>query len=236
MGIFHFKQFDIDDRGCGMKICSDSVTFGAWFLPAHHKALSVLDIGAGSGLLSLMAAQCMPEAIITGIEIDRAASAAARLNFTNSPWANRLSIDNTDFALYNPSAKIDIILSNPPFFTNGLLAPDSQRATARHETSLTTTSLLAFAKRHIAKDGHLGLILPVERTDNTIFEAELAELKLRRLCTVIPRKSKAPVRALFDFSPSDGSCCQETIVIRDASGAPTENYISVVQQFYTKIS
>ena len=90
MGVFHFRQFDIDDRDCGMKICSDSVTFGAWFLPQHTQAHTVLDIGAGSGLLSLMAAQCMPHAEITGIEIDEAAAAAARHNFAASQWARRL--------------------------------------------------------------------------------------------------------------------------------------------------
>ena len=68
--MFRFKQFHVDDSGCGMKICSDSVLLGAWFLPSHSHAASVLDIGAGSGLLSLMAAQVCPEASVTGIEID----------------------------------------------------------------------------------------------------------------------------------------------------------------------
>ena len=70
MGVFHFKQFDVDDSGCGMKICSDSVLLGAWFLPEYSSAASVLDIGAGSGLLALMAAQVCTGAHVTGIEID----------------------------------------------------------------------------------------------------------------------------------------------------------------------
>lgn len=236
MGVFHFRQFDIDDRDCGMKICSDSVTFGAWFLPRHEEARSLLDIGAGSGLLSLMAAQCMPLAEITGIEIDEAAATAARHNFAASPWAERLQIENSDFSLFCPVSSVDIIISNPPFFTTGLLASDSQRAAARHEATLTTAALFAFARRHLAPDGHLGLILPADRADDTIFEAELAGLKLRRQCSVIPREGKAPVRALFDFSPADGVYSMESLVIRNSDGKPTDRYTSLVQSFYTKIS
>ena len=205
MGVFHFRQFDIDDRDCGMKICSDSVTFGAWFLPQHTQAHTVLDIGAGSGLLSLMAAQCMPHAEITGIEIDEAAAAAAEHNFAASQWSRRLKIENTDFSLFTPSSAVDIII-------------------------------FAFARQHLAPDGHLGLILPADRADDIIFEAELAALKLRRFCSVIPREGKAPVRALFDFSPTDGPCASESIVIRDSNGIVTDRYTAIVQPFYTKIS
>ena len=80
MGVFHFKQFDIDDSGCGMKICSDSVLLGAWFFPRHKRARRVADVGAGSGLLSLMAAQILPGASIVGLEIDSDAARAARAN------------------------------------------------------------------------------------------------------------------------------------------------------------
>lgn len=236
MGIFRFKQFDIDDRGCGMKICSDSVTFGAWFLPPFGAAKSVLDIGAGSGLLALMAAQCMPSAIITGIEIEECASEAAAHNFKGSPWAERLTVAVTDFSLFELDTQPDIIISNPPFFTSGMLASDVRRAGARHEATLTAASLLSFASRHLHRDGHLGVILPADRVDDTVFKAELAALKLRRLCFVVPRAGKAPVRALFDFSPSDGPITEENIVIRNADGEFTPEYISLVQPFYTKIS
>ncbi|MDE5631473.1 MAG: methyltransferase, partial [Muribaculaceae bacterium] len=140
MVVFNFRQFDVDDSGCGMKICSDSVLLLELFLPQHTQAHTVLDIGAGSGLLSLMAAQYMSQAEITGIEIDEAAAAAARHNFAASQWARRLKIENTDFSLFTPSSAVDIIISNPPFFTAGLIAPDSRRATARHEAYLTSTS------------------------------------------------------------------------------------------------
>lgn len=236
MGIFHFKQFDVDDHDCGMKICSDSVTFGAWFLPPYTEANSVLDIGAGSGLLALMAAQCMPQAQITAIEIDASAAEAALRNFEKSPWSAGLTVENTDFNMFTPQEKVDIIISNPPFFTTGMLARDSRRAGARHEVSLTSVSLINFARHNLQPEGHLGIILPADRVDDTVFQAELAALKLRRLCFIVPRIGKAPVRALFDFSPSDGPFVEENIAIRTADGELSPRYISLVQPFYTKIS
>ena len=97
MGVFHFKHFDIDDHGCGMKICSDSVLLAAWFLPPYRDALTVADIGTGSGVLALLAADIMPKAKIIAIEKDTAAAEAASRNFTASPWADRLTTVNADF-------------------------------------------------------------------------------------------------------------------------------------------
>ncbi len=236
MSVFHFRQFDVDDHGCGMKICSDSVTFGAWFLPPHSSAATVVDVGAGSGLLSLMAAQRMLSARITGLESDPSASAAARTNFEKSPWGTRLNIVEGDFADYTPDNKVDIILSNPPFFTTGMLAPDSSRASARHENSLTAAALFAFSKKYLKPDGHLGVILPADRTDNAVFEAELAGLKLRRMCTIVPRTGKPAIRTLFDFSPADGHAIVSTLTVRKADGILSDEYIALVEPFYMKIS
>ena len=111
MGVFHFKQFDIDDSGCGMKICSDSVLLGAWFFPRHKRARRVADVGAGSGLLSLMAAQILPGASIVGLEIDSDAARAARANFSASPWAERLAIVEGNFADYSAAEPFDLIIS-----------------------------------------------------------------------------------------------------------------------------
>lgn len=236
MSVFSFKQFDVDDYGCGMKICSDSVTFGAWFLSRYAEARSVLDIGAGSGLLALMAAQCMPEARITAVEIDPGAAAAATRNLRSSRWTARFDVVSDDFNLFTPAAKADIIVSNPPFFTTGLLAPDPQRAAARHGCTLTTRSLFAYARRWLAADGHLGLILPAERLDDAIFEGELEGLKLRRYGHIIPRRGKSPIRALFDFSITDGPIERTDVVMREADGTLTEDYRNLVQPFYIKIS
>ena len=236
MGTFHFKQFDIDDHGCGMKICSDSVTFGAWFFPPYSTAKSVIDIGTGSGLLSLIAAQFLPEASIIGLDIDEGAVSAASLNFKMSPWAERLKVEHTDFSKFTPSQAPQLIICNPPFFTNGALASDKVRASARHEDSLTIPRLMHYANSLLTPTGHLGVILPSDRTDDTIFHAELAGMKLRRMCEIIPKNGKAPIRTLFDFSRNDGPSVTETLFIRDKNGCPSNEYINLVDSLYIKIS
>ena len=85
MGVFQFTRFAVDDHGCGMKICSDSVLLAAWFLSPYSDRLSVADVGSGSGVLALLAADIMPQARIAGVELDSSAAAAASANFCASP-------------------------------------------------------------------------------------------------------------------------------------------------------
>lgn len=236
MGVFRFKQFDVDDSGCGMKICSDSVLLGAWFLPAVSGARHVADVGAGSGLLSLMAAQCCPDAEITALEIDHAAAMAATRNFALSPWNKRLALAEGHFADFTPRHPFDIIISNPPYFANGEKAEDRARATARHQATLSYQSLLAYAAATLAEGGHIGLIAPATLADDIIFEAELKGLKLRRLRHVCAKAGKAAGRTMFDFCTTDGDTLCDTLHIRNEDGSLNDLYTAIVEPFYIKIS
>lgn len=133
---FTFKQFHIDDMNCGMAVGTDSVVLGAWAQLTAAK--TVLDIGAGSGLLSLMAAQ-RSQAHITSVELDTSAAEACQHNFHNSPWANRLTLVNSsiqDFCQHIEYQEyFDHIICNPPYFEQGTQAIQSQRAMARHTDS-----------------------------------------------------------------------------------------------------
>lgn len=234
MGVFRFKQFDVDDSGCGMKICSDSVLLGAWFLPEYSSAASVLDIGAGSGLLALMAAQVCTGAHVTGIEIDPKAAAAARANFATSPFASRLSLTEGDFGSCNFPTSYDLIISNPPYFTTGERSADSSRRTARHQASLSYEAI--FNKTNLIKPlGHIGLVSPGEFEHDIIFHAEMAGLKLRRLLRICTSTSARPTRLLWDFSPTDGSMVENTLKLRNSSGELTETYRRLVEAFYIKL-
>lgn len=238
MSVFHFKNFDVDDCGCGMKICSDSVLLAAWFMedriPMHPR--SVLDIGTGSGILALLAAEILPEAHITGIEIDESAARAADANFKASPWSDRLEIVNSSFKTFAPTAPADIIISNPPFFTNGIEATDCARATARHQSDLNYSSLIRYAAAKLIKNGHLGLISPAEFESDIIFEAELAGLKLHRLCRVASTATKIPSRLLWDFARTDITPQIETLTLRDSVGLYSVSYRSLVEKYYQKFS
>lgn len=235
MGKFSFKQFDIDDSGCGMKIGSDSVVLAPWFLNRYRDARTLLDVGAGSGLLSLMGAQILPSAQIIGVEIDASAASAAQTNASLSPWASRIEIINQDITQFATNQKFDLIISNPPYFTNGESAPETRRATARHQSELTFSTLLKFASRHLSPNGHLGFISPVEQESDIIFEAELAGLKLSRLCRLQTIAGKAPKRLLWDFAKQEVLSEMSTLAMRALSNEYTSEYKILVDPFYLNL-
>lgn len=229
MAVFHFKQFDVDDRDCGMKVCSDSVLLGGWFFRFYPEAHRVLDVGSGSGLLTLIAAQFCPDAEITGIEIDPEAAATSSYNFAKTRWAERLHTFSGSFEHY-PATQADLIVCNPPYFTNGALAQCDRRAAARHQNSLTYSALASFAAANLSADGHLGLVAPAEFEDTIIFNCELAGLQLARLCRVktTPRRS-APTRVMFDFSRRAAVPSISEMAIR------SDEYMALVGDLYVKI-
>lgn len=233
--LFHFKQFKVDDAGCGMKICSDSVLLASWFLPKYPEAKIIVDVGTGSGVLALMAAQVCHQAQIMALEIDESAAAAAKFNFRNSPWCDRLDLFCGNFADYEPCDKVDLIISNPPYFRNGETAPDKLRAAARHQSELGYSSLLAYAARNLAPDGHLGMVSPSEAYDDILFAAELAGLKLRGVCKVKTSQRKDFTRILWDFALNDGFIEETQLSIRINGNEYSPEYIELVNPYYTKI-
>lgn len=235
MGVFHFKHFDIDDHGCGMKICSDSVLLAAWFLPSYREARTVADVGAGSGILAMMAADIMPDAIITAIEKDTAAAEAASRNFTASPWADRLTTVNADFVDFAAEGnhKFNLVISNPPYFTTGAQATDAARAAARHQDTLSYDTILT--ANILEPGGHIGLVSPAEFEHDIIYRAELSRLKLRRLCRVVTSPSKQPTRLLWDFATDDGPLTDTTLAMRDTDGRYSPDYRQIVEPFYMKL-
>lgn len=237
MTSFRFKDFIVRDDNCGMKICSDSVLLGAWTfatsMPDADKVRSVLDIGAGSGLLSLLAASICPRATVTGIEIAPGAAADSRNNFKASPWAERLRLIESDFSAYIPTEAPDVIICNPPYFATGEISADSARAGARHEGGLTYASLFRYARKVMAPEGSLATISPSGRRDDIIFSAELEGLKLRRVCDVRTSLRKPPQRTMWLFSRIDGPTVHQEISIRDASGNYTPEYRSLVETIYS---
>ena len=232
MALFRFKRFDVDDRDCGQKICSDSVLLGAWFLSAHIDAKSVLDVGTGSGLFALMATDMLPGASVTAVELEAEAAAAAKHNFEASPWASRLKLLEGDFHIAHQTDGYDLIICNPPFFSNGERAENHARASARHEDTLSYSSLIDFASDNLAHDGHLGLIAPADREQEIIFHGELAGLSLRRLCRVHTSSQKPATRILMDFSRTPGAQQTQKLAIRESSGAYSDSYLSLVSDIY----
>lgn len=157
---FQFKQFRIEQDKCAMKVCTDSCVFGSAIDVAG--AQRILDIGAGTGMLSLMVAQ-RSQAIIDAVEINLDAQVQAAENFAFSPWAKRLHLHPVSLQKYAEDHQVepyDLILSNPPFFLSSLKSQDAARNAAKHTGELLFEDILLFAQQHLNQKGKLYLLLP----------------------------------------------------------------------------
>ena len=152
---FRFKQFEILQDRCAMKVGTDGVLLGAW----ASGGTRILDIGCGTGLIALMMAQRFPAAQVVGIDIDEEACGQARENVTASPFGDRIDVAHCRLQDYS-GEEFDAIVSNPPFFLNSLKNPDSKRAMARHADTLPFRDLWQGVKRLLSENGIFSVVLP----------------------------------------------------------------------------
>lgn len=236
--IFHLKQFSVVNNRSAMKVGTDGVLLGAWASIAGNPA-SILDIGTGCGIIALMMAQRCPSANIQAIDIDQNAIAEATENFINSPWPDRLSsslFDASDFAK-NAIQKFDLIISNPPFFAERTFAPDASRAAARNQQSLSPEVLFSAAAKLLSPKGSICVIYPASLSSEIMAAASFAGLTPIKVTNVITKDGSAPSRTLWQFSKESysGQNCNLTLTLRDSAGKPTDEYISLVNDFYLRV-
>ena len=230
---FRFKQFAVLNDRTAMKVGTDGVLLGAWCpVQGAHR---VLDVGTGCGVIALMIAQRNSEAVITGIDIDEGAIEEAGLNFANSPWGERLTATLADFNGLKGSDRYDLIVSNPPYFTDSLLPPDASRTLARHTCSLTYRQLIEGATRLLTSDGSLAMISPTDAEGDIIEAATFASLPVRRITRVIPVEGAAPKRTLWLLSRRDIPYTEDTLTITHTDGSFTQEYINLTKEFYLKM-
>ncbi len=159
MGGFTFKQFHVDHDLCAMKVGTDGTLLGAWAADGEDYA-HILDVGCGSGLISLIMAQRCSNALVTAIDIDEGAVSQTRINADHSPWAARITTLKVRMQNHTPAAPYDHIVCNPPFFSHSLKCPDEQRTAARHADSLSLNDLLFHARRMLTPEGLISVIIP----------------------------------------------------------------------------
>lgn len=229
---FDFKRFHIDDSHTAMKVGTDGVLIGAW-VPIHNIA-SVLDVGAGSGIVSLIIAQRTENESVTidSVEIDQEASIDCRTNFGASPWPDRLKITESSFC--DMKDKYDLIVSNPPFFNTDLQSPDIARATARHAGELNYFTLLDFASRQLTANGRVAFIADTGTSpSDIIYHAEMRRLKLRNYAEICTIAGNKPLRIMYSFERIDGPIVRDIINIRNSDGHTfTDDYINLTQEYY----
>jgi tRNA1Val (adenine37-N6)-methyltransferase len=231
---FRFKQFEIDDSLCAMKIGTDAVLLGAWTNCSLAK--QILDIGTGSGILALMMAQ-KSQGEITAIEIEENAFRQASLNFQKSKWSNRINLIQTSLQAFCIACpiKFDVIISNPPYFKNSLKPEHSNRLLARHDDALSLNELLKCSAILMHKQSTLNLIYPFELKEELLEEAQKNNFHLIRLCKVYPNANKKPKRVMMSFSLTSKELISETIIIElDKRHHYSDEYIRLTKDFYLK--
>lgn len=229
--MFTFKQFAVRQERCAMKVGTDGVLLGAWtsILESDRR---ILDIGTGTGLIALMAAQRSSSAHVVGVEIDVASAGQARENVVASPWSDRVEIVAADIRNYRPEEPFDLVISNPPYFVDSLKSPDSGRTAARHTVSLGFDELMHAAERMLVPGGRLAVIVPTEAAARVV---AAGNMPLLRRCDVCSKPSSEPIRTMLEFA--DGYCGApqfSSLTIGDGDGGYTDEYMALTRDFYLK--
>lgn len=254
---FKFKRFTVMQDRCAMKVGTDGVLLGAW--APLDGGLPLLDIGAGTGIVSLVAAQRLSVAMmephaatsgggnapkwVTAVELDPDAAAQAAVNFESSPWGDCMECVCCDVNDFNqlcwggeelPVRSYGTILCNPPYFRDSLRCPDGSRNAARHGDSLNFDDLGRCVARLLSPDGLFSAIIPFDAVRDFVRAMAACSLYHVRETDVCTKVGKEPKRSLVSFSFKLSPCCKDTISILDSEGQETPEYVSLVKDFYLK--
>jgi tRNA1Val (adenine37-N6)-methyltransferase len=230
---FQFKQFTVQQEYCAMKVTTDGCLFGAinakYLMPNVKR---ILDIGTGTGLLSLMIAQKNNTAIIDAVEIDEQAANQAAFNFQASPWRDKLHMHHSFIQQFQSVAKYDLIISNPPFFNNDLKSDDAKRNLALHSSDLNLEELLAVIKNNLTNDGKFSVLLPYHRSEyfETLCLKENFYAAKKILVKQTPHHNY--FRSILLFSRKKQSLENNEIIIKDEFNDYTNEFKNLLEDYY----
>lgn len=246
MSTFQFKKFTINQDRCAMKVGTDGVLLGAW-CPIDNNPLSILDIGAGTGILSLILAQrsnaehpsLQGELAqqIDAIEIDENAFEQCVENFENSPWGDKLFCFHAglDEFMEEPEDEYDLIISNPPFYNEDYKTENEQRDLARFSDALPFKDLVEAVNLLLSENGIFAVIIPFKEEEKFIalaYDFELHPFKITRVKGTPTTEIK---RSLLAFSKTQKQTLVDELIIEMARHQYTEEYIDLTKDFYLKM-
>jgi tRNA1Val (adenine37-N6)-methyltransferase len=234
--MFQFKQFTVKQDKTAMKVGTDGVLLGAW-APVHHNPFSVLDIGAGTGLIALMLAQRTHAEQIDALEIDVDAYEQAVENFENSPWGDRLFCYHAglDEFIDEPEDEYDLIVSNPPFYSEDYKTESQQRDLARFQDAMPFEELIEAADLFLSENGIFAIILPYKEEEKFIALAKESALYPTQITRVKGTPTSEIKRSLLAFSRNESPQIKtDQLTIEFERHVYTPEYIELTKEFYLK--
>lgn len=234
--MFQFKQFSVKQDKCAMKIGTDGVLLGAW-TPLENAPFSILDIGTGTGIIALMLAQRSTAEQIDAMEIDDDAYEQAVDNFENSPWGDRLFCFHAglDEFMEEPEDEYDLIVSNPPFYTEDYTSGDEQRDKARFAESLPFEDLIEAAALLLSDNGVFSVIIPFKEEEKFIALAKELNLFPFKITRVKGTPTTDIKRSMIAFSRNESKATTDELVIEITRHNYTPEYTALTKDFYLKM-
>lgn len=235
---FKFKQFTIEQDRCAMKIGTDGVLIGAWSSLDHYPE-SILDIGTGTGLIALMMAQRSAASLIDALEIEENAYEQAVENFENSDWGDRLFCYHAGFDEFvdemQDVEKYDLIISNPPFYSEDYKSGESNRDQARFADALPLPELIEGASLLLSKNGHFDMILPFSEEEKALKVGENFGLFPRKITRVKGTEDSPIKRSLISFEFKNIAPEIDELVLEISRHNYTPEFKELAKDFYLKL-
>ena len=233
---FKFKQFTIRQDQCAMKVGTDGVLLGAW-ANIKHNPNSILDIGSGTGIIALMFAQRSNAEVIDAIEIDESAFEQCVENFENSHWSDRLFCYHASLQEFADEVddKFDVIISNPPFYTDDFQSKNTQRDIARFSSAMPFEHLVKSVSKLLSEEGKFSVIIPFKEEEQFIALASKVNLFPNRILRVKGNPNTEIKRSLLEFSFSKIEIKTEELTIEKGRHNYTNDYVTLTKDFYLKM-
>ena len=234
--VFRLKQFNIAHDICAMKVGTDSMLLGSWITSTDPR--SCLDIGAGCGILSMMMAQRFDTLeSVDAVEIDKYSARQGNENFRKSRWSSIIQMYATriqDFR-HLSKKKYDLIVSNPPFFEDGLISKGKSRGEARHTKQLSFSELLGCASAMMNSKGSFSLILPFSHLGRILSIASGFDIYPKVIMRVSSKANHYPLRATINFSFEECLVENESLYLREENGMHSKDFKKLTEDFYLGI-
>lgn len=236
---FRFKKFELRHSSSSMPVGTDGVLLGAWSDVTFcntKPGCKIIDIGCGCGLIAMMIAQRCPLCNVEGIDIDEASVGEATINAQASPFADMVHFYQADVIEFSQRETIDkyeLVVCNPPYYTEDTMPPDTRRSMARNSVHLSFENLLNSVCRLLADGGIFAVVIPMNAREHFVTIAMTLGLRLRRECRVRTVLRKTPKRVLLEFvNQMDTICIVSEMLLQDTNGRRSAEYADLCKDFY----